>query len=284
MKIRKSLPLLVFLAIVLAFFGVYRVWKQSVTDLKPPKITVEPGVFEISVHDPYEKMLEGIVATDDFDGDVTGSLMIEKIGVINEANEFVVTYAAFDSSCNVAKVRRTLRYVDYESPKFYLSSPLLYAYGRDVDIVNRVTATDLIDGNISHRIKPTITSEIPLSSEGVHNIMFRVTNSLGDTTELNIPAEVYPSGKYNAKLSLSDYLIYIPVGQSFNERQYLRGFEYDDVSVRLGNTLPQDYRLVTSGQVNTDIPGVYPVSYTLTRTVDKYIYTGYSKLIVIVEG
>lgn len=284
MKLRKNLPLLVFLAAVLALFAGYRVWKKSVTDLIPPVIFFDSNVIEVSINDGREKLLEGVTVTDNQDGNVTASLMIEKLGVINSDHELTVTYAAFDSSGNVTKARRTVRYTDYESPKFHLYQPLLYPYGRDVDIVNRVSATDVIDGNISHRIKATVISEIPVSSEGVHNILFRVTNSLGDTTEVILPAEIYPTGKYTADLLLTDYLVYIPVGEKFDAQQYLHYYNYADTSVFLGSALPPSYRLVTGGNVNTDVPGVYPVSYTLTYSADNHSYTAYSKLIVIVEG
>lgn len=284
MKIRKYLPLLVFLAIVLALFAVYRVWKKSATDIVPPVISFDSGVIEISVHDDRDIMLEGITVIDDCDGNVSASLMIEKIGVINEDHECVVTYAAFDSAGNVTKARRTVRYTDYESPKFYLDAPLLYVIGRDVDVVNRIIATDVIDGDISHRIKVTAVSEIPITSEGAHDMLFRVTNSMGDTTELIIPAEVYPTNKYNADLLLSNYLVYIQTGETFDAKQYLHFFKHGNTSVFLGSALPEAYHLVTRGDVDTSVPGVYPVSYTLTYTANNTTYTAYSKLIVIVEG
>lgn len=284
MKIRKYLPQLVFLAIVLALFAGYRIWKNSSTDSIAPVISFDPGVLEISVQDDRNIMLEGITVMDDCDGDVTASLMIEKIGVINDEHEFTVTYAAFDSAGNVTKARRTLRYTDYESPKFYLNAPLLYLPGREVEVVNRIMATDMIDGDISHRIKVTAVSEIPVTSEGVHDMLFRVTNSMGDTAELIIPAEVYPTGRYNADLLLSDYLVYIRAGETFDAKQYLHFFKHGDTSVFLGAALPEAYQLVTRGNVDTSIAGVYPVSYTLTYTKNNTVYTAYSKLIVIVEG
>ena len=284
MKIKKNLPLLVFLAIVLALFVGYRTWKTYTTDVTPPVITYDNTVMEISVHDDQSMLLAGVTASDDCDGDVSNSLMIEKIGVINEDHAFVVTVAAFDTSGNVTKVRRNVRYVDYESPKFDLASPLLFLYGRDVNVTSCITANDLIDGDISQRIKFTALSDGAITAEGVHDLMFRVTNSRGDTSELIIPIEVYPAGDYNATLLLSDYLVYIPTGESFDAKEYLQYYKYDDTSVFLGSALPPAYRLTTRGVVDTSKPGVYPVSYTLSYTVDKYTYTAYSKLIVIVEG
>ena len=53
-------------------------------------------------------LLEGVTAQDDRDGDVTGSLMIEKIASTSGGN-ILVTYVAADSSANVGKISRTIR-------------------------------------------------------------------------------------------------------------------------------------------------------------------------------
>lgn len=52
-----------------------------------------------------EELLEGVSAVDDRDGDVTGSVLIEKISETADGN-VIVTYAALDSSNNVAKRSR----------------------------------------------------------------------------------------------------------------------------------------------------------------------------------
>lgn len=52
-----------------------------------------------------EELLEGVSAVDDVDGDVTDSVLIEKISEMADGN-VIVTYAALDSSNNVAKKTR----------------------------------------------------------------------------------------------------------------------------------------------------------------------------------
>lgn len=284
MKFRRMVPYLLVIAVVFSVFVCYRLWRTAITDTQAPVITIEEGILEISVNDSEEEMLQGVTAYDAQDGDVTSSVLVEKISSINENNEVSITYCAFDKAGNVAKLRRTVRYIDYHSPIFSLSEPLLYSYGRDVDIVSRVGALDCIDGDISHKIKPTLVSEIPVSSEGIHQVLFRVTNSLGDTVELQMPAEVYPTGKYNATLTLSEYLIYIPVGGSFTADDYLKAVQYSDSVVALNGFLPSEYRLIVDGKVDSQTPGVYPISYTLNFSNSGYSYIAYSKLIVIVEG
>lgn len=284
MKFRQAIPYIVMIMVAVVIFVAYQAWKISTVDSQPPTIQVSEGVLEISVTDSTEELLQGITAKDDVDGDVTASIVVEKIGNINSNNEISVTYAAFDSSGNVAKIRRTVRYCDYESPRFSLDAPLLFLYGRDVDIVSKVHVTDLIDGDISHKIKPTLMSDVPVSSEGVHLVLFRVTNSLGDTVEIQIPVEIYPTGKYNSTLTLTQYMIYIPQGGSFDPYDYLGHFTCDVGEFSLGGNIPEDIRVQFSGQVSTDIPGIYPISYLVTKENQKTSYTALSKLIVVVEG
>lgn len=52
-------------------------------------------------------LLAGVSAVDDRDGDVSGSLLIEKIAETSKG-DVIVTYAAVDSSNNVAKASRIL--------------------------------------------------------------------------------------------------------------------------------------------------------------------------------
>lgn len=52
-----------------------------------------------------DELLEGVSAADDVDGDVTDSVLIEKISETADGN-VIVTYVALDSSNNVAKRSR----------------------------------------------------------------------------------------------------------------------------------------------------------------------------------
>ena len=53
------------------------------------------------------ELLEGVTASDNVDGDVTDSLLIEKISGTGEGS-VIVTYVARDGANNVAKVSRVL--------------------------------------------------------------------------------------------------------------------------------------------------------------------------------
>ena len=136
-----------------------------------------------------------------------------------------------------------------------------------------------------------LTEDEPLSSVGTHMVQFQVTNSLGDTSTKIFPVEIYESDEYTAELTLKEYMIYLPVGGIFNAKFYPDTFTFNKETTELGTFLPEDYTLEISGEVDTNTPGVYPVSYTLTyaevneRTDEiEEEYIGNSKLIVVVEG
>ena len=85
--------------------------------------------------------------------------------------------------------------------------------------MNMISAVDVLDGDIQHRIRATTLTEESISSVGTHRLYFRVTNSNGDTSELTVPLEVLDTGRYEAKLTLTDYLIYLPVGSDFQAKK-----------------------------------------------------------------
>lgn len=283
MKLRKWMPPLVLAACFLAFFG-YRVYDRTKVDVKGPQITIdESQELALSVADAQEALLTGITAYDDRDGDVSELTVVESLGGINGDGIVTVTYAAFDRSGNVSKAQRQVRYTDYESPRFALSQPLVFAGGTNFDVLSAVQAEDGLDGDISYRIKATSLDQASITQEGIHDVQFRVTNSLGETVTLVLPVEVYSAGRYNAQLTLKEYLVYVKQGEAFDPEDYLNWFETSEDATQLSPRVPPDIRVWTVGRVDTSQPGIYTVSYTASQTTDRETYIGCSKLIVIVE-
>lgn len=280
---------IVLLALCLAVFFGYRAVKRLRVDTIAPTINMSAGVQQVSVKDTASALLQGITATDDVDGDVTASLVVERIRLLDSDGNASVSYAAFDRAGNVAKASRQVQYSDYEAPKFSLDRPLLFAQGASLNVLDRIRATDVFDGDITRRIRATSLAENTVSGMGVHEVAFRVTNTMGDTAELILPVEVYSEEAYQASVKLTDYLIYLPVGAAFHAKDYLDSFAVGHDVISLKNGLSSDLSLRTSGTVDTRNPGVYSVGYVITQTVrstgnreEVLTYKGYSKLIVVV--
>ncbi|MBR3972787.1 MAG: hypothetical protein IKJ99_02405 [Oscillospiraceae bacterium] len=270
------------LILAAAIFMGYRMYTGMVTDSKGPEILIPEEDLVISVKDPESVLLDGVTARDNRDGDVTDSLIVEKIYGLGEGNHIAVTYAAFDKSGNVSKATRQVCYEDYHSPVFTLSRSL--AFAGNIDILDYVGAEDVFDGDVQRRIRATIVSNNgSLSTIGKHEIEFRVYNSIGDTVKLVLPVEVYSADKYNGKLELKEYIVYLDSHDTFRPESYLSTFSHSGRDISLSGSIPDDVSMKINGSVNTSQPGVYPVTYTATRIVGQMIYTGYTMLIVVVE-
>lgn len=289
----KKMNILIILLAVLCLVGffAYRTLNDLSADTRPPVIQESGEGPEVSVTDGYEALLSGLTATDDRDGNVTDSLLVESVRLTDGDGTISVTCAAFDSAGNVAKFTRQARYTDYRSPRFSLRQPLLFAQGSGFDVLDIVSAQDVLDGDIQHRIRATSLDESSISSSGSHSVQFRVTNSLGDTASLTLPVEVYSSGTYTMGLSLSEYLVYLEKGSSFDARSYLMSATLNSESISLKNNTPFNYSVKITQAVDTATPGVYPVDYLVTYTVtdtlkpeSSQVYTGFTRLIVVVEG
>ena len=285
---KKNLLLLAPITLSAALFLGYRTWDGIRTDKTPPQISISEEALQVSVSDPKSALLQGITAKDDRDGDVTGSLVVERISMVDHSGTIEVTLAAFDHSGNVAKATRTAQYTDYKSPRFSLNQPLLFAYGSSFDLLAAVSANDPLDGNIQHRVRATSLDDTAVTTSGDHQVEFRVTNSLGETVRLTLPVTVYTAGNYGLDVSLSQYMIYLNTGSTFNARGYLKEVRRGLDEVSFENGTPENYSVRITGEVNTAVPGVYPVDYTVTYVQQtaagtNYI-TGISRLIVVVEG
>lgn len=274
------------MVIAMLVFAGYCVLERMNTDTTAPEIMIDTEKISVSVRDQQELLLKGVTAKDDVDGDVTSSLVVESIYGIDDSDCATVVYAAFDTSGNVAKEERIVQYKDYVEPHFTVSKALAFEAGTNFEVLDIVGATDVIDGNINRRVKATMLSNgSSVKEEGKHRVQFQVTNSLGDTSQIELPIEVYPTDSYDAYLELTDYIIYLSKRASFEPNDYLLTFTYRNEEFDLSEEIPEIFTVETDGIVNFAVPGVYPVSYTVKYTVDEnHSYIGYSKIIVVVEG
>lgn len=310
-KKKNSWLLIVPLLLCGLLMGIYSflfVWRDDTT---APVITIAADRIEVSVQAGEEELFEGVSALDDRDGDVTAKMVVEKISNISDDHTATITYAAFDESGNVSKASRTVYYTDYTEPEFGLTRALVFPKGASTDVLSYVMVQDAIDGDLSDKVKGTLVSDTSsLSYAGVHEIDFRVTNSMGDTVHLILPVDVYETGEYNATVNLNAYLTYIEKDSDFEAENYLKKLTIGSIDYSLQGDDPEielyiNGQLVQNGAaettpgadegmddeetiridvemdstVDTGMPGVYSVTYTVT--MDRY--TGFTRLNVVVE-
>ena len=284
---KKDWICLALAAVCLGILAGYRTLINLREDNKSPEILIADQLLEISALDSREALLQGMTARDDTDGDVTDSLVVESVRLLRQDGTVTVTYAAFDSARNVSKKTREVLYSDYESPRFALKQPLMFSQ-KNYDLLSLITARDMLDGDITGRIRATALDEISSDFQGTYKVRFQVTNSLGDTVDLVLPVDVYTPGVNEVAMTLTEYLIYLESGDRFNARDYLDELTVGRDIIPLGKNLPDTMKLTVSGKVETGVPGIYVINYHLAYCPvpqrPEQTYNAYSRLIVVVEG
>ena len=269
MRITRILLVLVFLAVA-AVYTIQGLTGRRPADDVPPVLTCDSEILEISVHDGQQALLSGITAADDQDGDITGKVLVTGISRLIDGSTARISYAVFDSDHNMATLTRSIRYTDYRLPRFSLEEPLIYDVGQTVNLLDRLHASDVVDGDITGAIRVTYTDLA--TDTGIHDLNVQVTNSMGDTAWLTVPVIIRPVSENRLEVTLDTYLLYLQQGDSFRAGDHLKRAAYNGDSVSLGN-------VTISGQVDTDIPGTYQIQYTCVYGS----HTGTAILTVVVE-
>ena len=253
---------------------VYTVYKNKAVGGASPEIQFAQDEIRIQTGDGYEKMLEGVTATDAEDGDVTDSVMVESISKFVEEDVVNVTYAAFDSQNHVSRAERRIRFTDYQHPRFSMSGPMVFMSKNVSDLMNDIGVTDVIDGDISVKAHASFDDTASaLAAAGEHQVELSVTNSLGDTVRLQVPVKVVEEVPHSESIPLKTYLVYVERGSEFDPAFYLTNADQAAPE-------SEESGLQIDSRVNTAVTGVYAVDYSLIRNE---ITTAFTRLIVVVE-
>lgn len=277
---RSRVYTLIFVLLCCGLFAEYYYLKVMRKDTQPPKITVPAEILTTTVAARNDVLLEGITAKDGKDGDVTKSLLVERISsYAGEKGCVEVTVAAFDAAGNVAKAGRIVRFEDYVSPRFTLSGPLRFWVQDKIDVFSLIGAADMIDGTLNDRVKASlIEGGTSISQTGVYQVEFRVTNNIGDTVYLTLPVEVYGGSADSFVPELDQYLIYLKTGDKLKPMDHLKSIGIGKQRYPL-DQLPEGMRVEVESDLDTSEPGVYQITYCVTMNQ----YSGSTCLLVVVE-
>lgn len=269
MRKLKVFSVLLLLISSVAFAG-YKIYENGLADNEAPVITCSEDNIQVSVADTEEKLLEGVTAEDQRDGDITDKIVVQSIAEFSEDNKREITYAVADEAGNVGYGKRTLEYTDYSEPRFNLEQPLLYPLGSTFNVADGVSASGALDGDLTSKIKYTLDKSISTTTAGSYNVEFRVSDSAGRTSYLQTVLEVYDPSDYRIEVNLSQYLVYIGVNEGFDPNAYYVGTDIE--------TDTEEVILSINSTVNTAQPGCYYVDYNVTTERS----AGKSRLVVVV--
>ena len=272
----------IFAVSAVAFGYSYTITNNNL-DTNPPEITMSSDSIKISIADDDDKILEGVTATDSKDGDVTSSLVVENLSNFIEEGVREASIVAFDKDNHISRVTREVTYTDYYSPRFKLSQPLRFSEDT-YSYLTYFTAEDCLDGDITAKIHMTFDEDYDYNTIGDVKINVTVANSMGDVSTLPVTMTIYDSDELrNAPtITLTDYLIYVESGESFDPSSYLEsvsanGKTYSNKKGRMvvssRYTTSEEEEEMPSSVMSIDNPvkkkpGVYEVAYTATDSGD----------------
>ena len=228
-------------------------YKQG-KDYTPPIIQCDSEYIELIVSDGDDAIMKGITAYDAVDGDLTDKIMVASTSHFFEQGTFKVRYVVFDSQNNSAMLTRTVHYMDYVAPQFSLSQPLVYTRGDDIHYLDYVTVYDVLDGDITDRIKVK-SSYVSSYTADIYPVLLEVSNSYGDTVQVELNVVVQEANANTVDIVLEQYLVYIKQGEQFNANEYI-------LSVKNSNgTILNKDNVNILGKVDTNEAGCYQLAY-----------------------
>ena len=259
---------------VLAFaLAIY--YTQFYKDVVPPEIRMDTDVITVSAADGDAALLRGVTAVDNRDGDISGTVLVDGVSQLTGPNSARVRYIVFDAAENSATASRTVVYSDYEAPRISILQPLIYDVGDTIALRGRVIARDCVEGNITERIRIS-SQDLSNRAAGVYHLTLWVMNRLGDVSTVSVPIIVREENPEAPVVDLTSYLVYLERGEEFDPKAYFQSYRDSTQSN------PRSFydHLEVSGEVDTDTPGTYEVTYSATNSEG---LTGTAILTVVVE-
>ena len=221
MKIAKMITILVFICtIAIWIYGKGVVKKQ---DIVAPVITstIDELHVDAAMASEDESLKKGLTASDDVDGEISEQIIVGTISPFKEKGVSDVEYVVFDSSNNVGRYERTVHFENYESPKIHLSKALVYEVNGNIAISDRLTATDMLEGDISKKIRFS-SANLTITEAGTYRLNVEVKNSYGDSVKYQLPINLVRYNCDQERIKLSEYLIYVKAGEEVTPQKYIK--------------------------------------------------------------
>lgn len=274
MKKTFTIILTVLTLLSVASVAGYTVYTKKAASPGMPSIHFDSGIPDVPTNASDAELLKGVTATDPEDGDITDSLMVEGMSKLSGDNNVKVSYVAFDSKNHMVRAERSVHLTDYTDARFELSSALCFAASGKIDVLSRVSATDMLDGDLSDKVKYSVEGDTAnINAVGEYEVTLRVTNSLGRTSHLPVTVEVTQSDPNPANIELDCYVLYLSQGSEFDAGSHVVGYTAN------GEKKTGSDGISVRGRVNTDEAGVYTVEYSYGSGANR----SHTRLIVVVE-
>ena len=196
--------------------------------------------------------MAGVTAWDYADGDLTDR--VEVAGIVDTTNPgtYLLSYSVMDDDNRVSRRKRIVLVEDLraESIAFEgLHPKTISLYDRFMPMAG-VKARDETDGNITSAIK--VTNPVDTSLGGVYRVRYEVTNSQG-VSKTRYKTVVVENNLPALEQLTPDLYTTVLAGTAFDPMRGIIAKDQEDGDLT--------DRIKVTGEVNTDVPGVYRPHY-----------------------
>lgn len=209
------------------------------------------------------KLLKGVTATDNRDGDVTKSLRISSVIPNKDNTEVTVEYTAKDSSNNVRKISRTIPYSDSDKENSNEEEAAASDGSAEGDEIVTESGVDEDTDGDNPGEGDTSSAESAAQDSGIsaNSAASQSTNESAATENAaaaSDESEIAGLTAGSPQIRLKAHTAVIPVGGTFSYMQYIDSMKDDKDN---NATLAQ--RIELKGSVDTSKAGTYTVTYVL---------------------
>ena len=198
---------------------------------------------------------------------------ISVIAIIVTTLQISISTIAVEIS-NVTEEKNNIEYNTNYSPEFYGTTNITIRVGDVLDLKSsyyRILAKDFEDGNITKSIE-VISNNVDTANIGIYNISYRVVDSNGNETKIDVPVNVVQSGDRKIQRTL-----YVNSGlEEMKESGFNRGNNHDRQN--LGIYLPSGTSVIAK-QINgsKDLEVEFNKALQTTQNDAEYVATQFNK-------
>ena len=226
----------------------------NVLDVTAPVITLL-GTTPVTHPHGQTYVDAGYTATDNHDGDLSGSVVLTGNVNSNVVGQYTLTYNLTDAAGNAAATRyRTVNVTDQAGPTITLlgANPLSVDIGATFTDPG-YTATDAVDGDLTSSV--VVSGSVNVNVAGSYNLSYNVEDAAGNFAPEVVRTVNVVTDAAAPVITLTGGAVTLDVGDTFTEPGYTATDNVD------GDITDQ---VAVTGTVDTATAGLYVLQYDVT--------------------
>ncbi|MGL5243582.1 MAG: immunoglobulin-like domain-containing protein, partial [Sarcina sp.] len=204
----------------------------------------------IKIGDKFDP-LEGIIATDNEDKDLTNKIKVEGKVINTVKGQYNLTYTVTDSDGNTCTNERIINVKTNNTPKIFGVEDTIIKVGEKFENTSAaILAIDDEDGDITNLV--SIEGKVDINLPGEYKLTYSVTDSDGNIAKTERKVTVKSNNKPVLE-GIKDYTI--KVGDGFNILEGVSAHDVEDLNLT--------DKIIVSGSVDSSKEGLYKIEYSV---------------------